>query len=57
MQAPGDHQVHDEAKAALETDDDTLADAAQSVDATPRRRRQRRLDGAHQEGVGDADPV
>jgi len=54
VEPAGDHEVQDEKEIALQPDDDALAEATEPRDAPARGRRERRIDGAEQEGIREA---
>src|SRR5439155_4297473 len=54
LQAAGDHQVDHHEQAALEAEDEALADAAQLLNALVLACRERRLDAAEQKRAAQA---
>ncbi len=55
VKAAGDHEVKDEPEAVVELDGDAFADAAERADGVAFDLFDGWLDGAQQEGAGDAD--
>ena len=55
MEAAGDHEMKDEPEAVVELEDDAFADAVEGADGVVFGLFDAGLDGAEEEGAGDAE--